>query len=106
MKTILHKTFVRDLKKINDKTLLAKVAEIIQEVEAAKGLNEIANLKKLTGYTYAYQFELATTGSAFTVNQRLCPLFVSNTAKISIAIFHDVVWRRAHDPPTNPPPHQ
>lgn len=40
------KSFAKDLKK-RDKTLLERVKQIINEVDEAKSINEIRNLKKL-----------------------------------------------------------
>jgi mRNA interferase RelE/StbE len=44
-----RKTFEKDLRKINDRSLLAKVKSVIIAVEAANSLDDIANLKKLKG---------------------------------------------------------
>lgn len=47
MKVEFRTSFAKDLKKINDKALLKRVAEVIEEAERAKTLTEISNLKKL-----------------------------------------------------------
>ena len=48
MKTEFRKSFVKDLKRhAKDKNLLARIEEIILEVEAADTLSAINNLKKL-----------------------------------------------------------
>ncbi len=44
-----RKTFEKDLREINDGSLLAKVKSVIIAVEAANSLDDIANLKKLKG---------------------------------------------------------
>jgi mRNA interferase RelE/StbE len=44
-----RKTFEKDLRKINDGSLLAKVKSVIIAVEAANSLDDIANFKKLKG---------------------------------------------------------
>jgi mRNA interferase RelE/StbE len=44
-----RKTFEKDLKKINDKSLLVKIKSTINSVEAAANLDDVANLKKLKG---------------------------------------------------------
>ena len=49
MKLEFRSSFARDLKSIKDKALLQRVREIIEEVERAKSLTEISNLKKLKG---------------------------------------------------------
>ena len=47
MQTNFKKSFERDLKKIKDRNLLRKIANVIKEVEKAKNLSVIGNLKKL-----------------------------------------------------------
>jgi mRNA interferase RelE/StbE len=42
-------SFVRDLRNIKDKGLLTRVKELIQLVEQAQHLAQVANLKKLGG---------------------------------------------------------
>lgn len=58
MKTIHSKNFARDLRKMKDKKLLAKVESIIESVEAAATLSEIANLEKLEGRKSAYRIRI------------------------------------------------
>lgn len=47
MKVEFKISFAKDLKQINDKGLLKRVAGVIEEVERASSLTEISNLKKL-----------------------------------------------------------
>ncbi|MDF1594342.1 MAG: hypothetical protein P1P89_22750 [Desulfobacterales bacterium] len=48
MKTAFTNSFIKDLKKhAKDKKLLARIQEIILDVEAADGIPAINNLKKL-----------------------------------------------------------
>jgi mRNA interferase RelE/StbE len=48
MKTAFAKSFAKDLKRhANDRNLLARIQEIILEVEAASSISTINNLKKL-----------------------------------------------------------
>ncbi len=49
MTTGFRKSFGRDLKKINDQHLLDRVRRVIEEVEAADDLQQVGNLKKMTG---------------------------------------------------------
>ncbi len=58
MKTSFSQTFARDLKKIKDETLLARVAWVIGELEAAESLADINQLKKLAGYRHAYRIRI------------------------------------------------
>lgn len=49
MKVEFRSSFSRDLKSIKAKALLKRVRQIIEEVERAKSLPDISNLKKLRG---------------------------------------------------------
>ena len=58
MKTSFRKSFTRDLKKIKDNDVLARVQQVIQEVEAANDLQGIGNLKKMSGPTTFYRIRI------------------------------------------------
>jgi hypothetical protein len=45
-----HTSFLRDVKKINDKHILADVEKAIADVQAAKQIDEISKLTKMVGY--------------------------------------------------------
>lgn len=47
MKTEFRSSFQKDLSDVKDKALLQKIKAVIEEVEAAQTLAEIANLKQL-----------------------------------------------------------
>ncbi|PZO37717.1 MAG: plasmid stabilization protein [Shackletoniella antarctica] len=49
MKVEFRKTFEKDLKKINDKSLLVKIKSTVNSVEDTASLDDVANLKKLKG---------------------------------------------------------
>jgi mRNA interferase RelE/StbE len=49
MNTAFRKSFTRDLKKIKDEDVRARVRQVIEQVEAAAELQAIADLKKLSG---------------------------------------------------------
>ena len=49
MKVEFRRTFEKDLKKINDKSLLVKIKSTVNSVEDAASLDDVANLKKLKG---------------------------------------------------------
>ena len=48
--------FEKDLANSRDKTLAKIVLQCIQQVEGAKGLDEIPNIKKLKGHHTAYRY--------------------------------------------------
>lgn len=58
MKTTFRKSFARDLKKIKDDDVLARVQQVIEAVEAAADLQAIANIKKMSGTTRFYRFRV------------------------------------------------
>ena len=58
MKVEFRNSFARDLKQINDKALLRRVREVIEEVERAKTLTEVSNLKKLKGRSDYYRIRI------------------------------------------------
>jgi mRNA interferase RelE/StbE len=49
MRVEFRKTFEKDLRKLNDKSLLAKLKAAIETIEQADSLDAIPNLKKLKG---------------------------------------------------------
>ena len=58
MEILFERSFERDLKKIGDKRLLKQVQNAIHQVEAAAGLSEITNLKKLQGFDSFYRIRV------------------------------------------------
>lgn len=59
MKTIFRKSFVKDLKRhANNKELLARVQEIILEVEAAESMTTIKNQKRLKAEVAYYRIRV------------------------------------------------
>jgi mRNA interferase RelE/StbE len=52
------KKFNKDLDKIDAKSILENIEEIIEFVENAEHLSEIPNVKKLTGYKNAYRIRM------------------------------------------------
>jgi mRNA interferase RelE/StbE len=55
---VFKKSFAKDLRQIQDKALLNRVQEVIQEIEAAAGIQDIAGLQKLTRETAYYRLRL------------------------------------------------
>jgi mRNA interferase RelE/StbE len=58
MKVEFKKSFFSELRKLNNKGLKGAIANCIIQVEAAKNLNQIRNLKKLTGYDVYYRIRI------------------------------------------------
>ena len=47
MKVVFRKSFERDLKKIKDRTVLAKIRQSIEDIEAAVSSKDLRGVKKL-----------------------------------------------------------
>ena len=58
MRAEFKSSFVRDLRKVKDKELRDRIAEVIELVEKARGLQEIENMKKLRGGDYYYRIRV------------------------------------------------
>ncbi|QSE96281.1 type II toxin-antitoxin system RelE family toxin [Fulvivirga lutea] len=58
MLVIFLKSFLNDIKKINDAKLKQRLKTIIEKLESEESLEEIANLKKLRGHPTAYRIRL------------------------------------------------
>lgn len=55
MNTNFRESFAKDLRVIRDRSILAQVKDVIESVEAASNLRDIAGLKKLKGATDYYR---------------------------------------------------
>ncbi len=58
MKIAFKKSFLKDLKKLRDKQLKNSIAKAIEDVEAAKELTQVKNLKKMEGYSSFYRIRI------------------------------------------------
>lgn len=58
MKVRFRASFSKDLRNITDKILLGRVKEIIECIEKAQSLQDIANLKKLKGGSIYYRIRV------------------------------------------------
>lgn len=58
MKTEFLKQFYKDLDKLTLESVKNDVIDTIENVENATKTTEIKNLKKLTGYKYAYRIKI------------------------------------------------
>lgn len=52
------KSFEKSLEKTNDAKLKNALAEMVFDIEQAKTIKEIKNIKKLTGYKIAYRIKV------------------------------------------------
>jgi len=58
MKTSFLRKFSKDVEKLDSKAVKAAVLEIIEQIEAAETINDIRNVKKLSGFNTAYRIRL------------------------------------------------
>jgi mRNA interferase RelE/StbE len=58
MEVKIDKTFQKDTRKIKDKVLLTKIAEVILSVQQAEKINQIKNLKKLKGSSGKFRIKI------------------------------------------------
>ena len=58
MVTVFTSRFSKDLDKITLSSISAGIAEVIEDVERARSLSEIKNVKKLKGFSNAYRIRI------------------------------------------------
>lgn len=58
MKTEFRKSFEKDLRKLRDPQVLARVKAVILDIESAVSLDEISNIKKLTAKGSFYRIRV------------------------------------------------
>ncbi len=58
MKVDFKKSFLKELKKLKNKSLQNSIYDAIVQVESATSLNQIKNLKKLSGYEFHYRIRV------------------------------------------------
>lgn len=58
MKVRFKESFARDLRTLQDKTLLGRIKALVEDVEKAKGLADVAGLKKLRGGGAFYRIRI------------------------------------------------
>ncbi|SHI76975.1 mRNA-degrading endonuclease RelE, toxin component of the RelBE toxin-antitoxin system [Cruoricaptor ignavus] len=56
MEVVFLRSFLQDIKKINDKKLKGKLQELITNIENSDSLESIENIRKMKGHTSAYRW--------------------------------------------------
>lgn len=64
----VEKSFERDVAKINDKIVLAKLSTIITNISTASSQKEIPNLKKLSGNHSYYRIKINNYRLGISIN--------------------------------------
>jgi mRNA interferase RelE/StbE len=58
MKVDFRKSFLKEVKKLRNKSLKEDIASAIIQVESAENITQIKNLKKLSGYDIYYRIRV------------------------------------------------
>lgn len=58
MKILYEKSFLKDLKKRNDKALKKRVQQILLDIKLANNRSELSNLERLKGHPVAYKIRV------------------------------------------------
>jgi mRNA interferase RelE/StbE len=58
MNIAFKKSFLKSIKKLKDKSLKDDIFDAINSAEEAQSLDEIPNIKKLTGYSIYYRIRI------------------------------------------------
>jgi len=70
MKVLFLNSFKKDLKKIKSASLKLKIKTVIINLENATDLDEIVNIKKLSGSNYAYRVRIGDYRMGFYFENR------------------------------------
>jgi mRNA-degrading endonuclease RelE of RelBE toxin-antitoxin system len=57
MKVAFLSRFGKDIDKIDDQTVKLRIVHIIEQIEQARSIFEIANVKKISGYKNVYRIK-------------------------------------------------
>ena len=74
MITKFTKAFLKDLDRISQATIKNDILNIIEEIENAKLLSEIGNIKKLKGYLNAYRIRSGNYRVGFLLEENVVKL--------------------------------
>jgi len=58
LRTVFKESFLRDLRDVKNRDLLARIKQVIQEIESAQTLQDLPNLKKLKGERNYYRIRV------------------------------------------------
>ncbi len=71
MKVEFKKSFLKELKKLKNKSLKNSIADCIVQVESAENISHIKNLKKLTGYDVYYRIRVGDYRIGFKIENEV-----------------------------------
>jgi mRNA interferase RelE/StbE len=58
MNIVYEKSFLRDIKKVKDKTLLNDLSKILNDLKTVNEISQFLNIKKLKGHTTAFRVRI------------------------------------------------
>ena len=58
MKVEFKKSFLKEIKKLKNKSIMNSISDAIVQVESAENVAQIKNVKKLTGYDVYYRIRV------------------------------------------------
>ena len=67
MRTAFRRSFERDLSRLRDETLRRRIREAIEQVEAAENLQDVPNLRQITGFRGFYRIRIGDYRLGITV---------------------------------------
>ncbi len=71
MITYYRTSFERDIKKITDAKLLDLIAITIENIEKSESINDIVNLKKMSGYKTFYRVKINDYRLGITIDNNI-----------------------------------
>ena len=94
MKIIFDKSFLKSIRKIKDAELKRRLEVVISEVEEAKGLKEIPNIKKMQGFDSFYRIRIGDyrLGIELEAKDQVRFILVSHRRNI----YDEFPWLRLH----------
>lgn len=69
MEVIFLRSFLTDIKKLNDKKLKLKIKEFILELENSQTLEDVGNIKKMKGFSTAFRWRTGDYRLGFYKNE-------------------------------------
>ncbi len=74
MGVVFLRSFVNDIKKINNKSLKAKIKDFILQIENADTLNDVTGIIKMKGFSTAYRYRIGDYRIGFFKSENLVEL--------------------------------
>lgn len=69
-------SFNKDVSKLNDGKLAARIGEVIRKMQSANNISEISGIKKLSGSSIAYRIRIADYRLGFTIEDNTIRLVI------------------------------